>query len=494
MRLWLAKRPVVTALVVWFLTRSVLYLIATEHLFRHYGVLSVGDVGIYANWVTHGLYAGQIPHTTEWQYPPLLAPILVFPQWLTNTFGIKYLTGFTAMTFVADAVVTGMLLWTARRRSTWSGPWYWIIGVPLLGPIVYGRYDVFPALCVVVALALLGRGLMVRKADGTPGPDLNRRRWVAGVLVGLGTAIKLWPGLAIFGMPRTKRGWQAIVTMLVSAVAAIASMSLFFTGTMSWVGNQGGRGIEIESLWATPWMLGKGLQLDHVLTNKVVYGSYQIEPNGHGVGSALITLTSDVALFSEVLAFALMAYWWWRKSWKPAVVADATFVATLIFIVTSRVISPQYLIWLLAVAGFCLLNKDTTQRRSAVLVMVCLPLTQFEFPFDFASFRNAQILGILVVAVRNVLLVLAAYYGFRDLWVSTVDGPFLTPRTRALLHRPAAKDAPAAGGRTAGDREPEKSAPVGGRVEDAAAAASAERIAAEAAVVRLPGAVVEPAP
>jgi hypothetical protein len=345
------------------------------------------------------------------------------------------------MTMVADAIITAMLLWTARRRDTWQGPWYWIVGVPLLGPLVYGRYDVFPALCVVVALALMGRGVAARVSDGARSGDLNGRRWVAGVLIGFGTAIKIWPGLSIFGMPRTKRGWQTIATVAVSAAASIGAMSFFFTGTGSWIGNQGGRGIEIESLWAMPWMIGKRLHLDHVVTSKVVYGSYQIEPpgGGHNLTASLIGLTADAALVSEVLAFGLMIYWWWRKKWRPAVVADSTFVATLIFIVTSRVISPQYLIWLLAVAGFCLLYKDTTQRRSALLVLISLPLTQFEFPFDFGSYRNVHITALFVVALRNLVLVAAMYYGFRDLWASTVDGPFFTPRVRKLLHlRPVA--------------------------------------------------------
>ena len=425
MRLWLTKRPVITALVVWFATRTVLYLIATEHLFHDYGVQSVGDVGIYANWARQSLYFGHIPNTTEWQYPPLLAPILVFPQWLDHTFGVQYLTGFTAMTFTADAVITAMLLWTARRRDSWRGVWYWIVSIPLLG-----------------------RGAAARRRDGTPGVELNRRRWLAGVLIGFGTAIKIWPGLTVFGMPRTKRGWQTIATILVSAAASIGAMSFFFTGTTSWVGNQGGRGIEIESLWAMPWIIGKRLHLDHVVTQKVVYGSYQIEPSGHGLTSTLIALTSDAALVAQVLAFGVMIYWWWRKAWRPIVVADSTFVATSIFIVTSRVISPQYLIWLLAVGGFCLLHKDTTQRRSTRLVLMSLPLTAFEFPFDFGSYRNVHITAVLIVLVRNLLLVAATYYGFRDLWVSTVAGPFLTPRVRALLHlRPApAPAADAAGG------------------------------------------------
>jgi hypothetical protein len=429
----LTKRRVITALGVWFVTRIALYLIATGRLMHHYGVESVGDVTTYTKWAENYLYYGQIPaHDTQWQYPPLLAPILVFPEWLTHTFGIHYLTGFTAMTFVADCVITAMLLWTASRRDTWSGPWYWILGVPLLGPIVYGRYDVFPALCVVIALALLGRGLPLL---GGRGRQLNNRRWLAGVLIGFGAAIKIWPGLAVFGMPRSKRGWQAIATVAVAIVGSIGVMSLFFSNSLSFAKNQGNRGIEIESVWAVPWMIGKRLHLDHVTTNKVVYGSFQIVPDGHGAAAKLVTLTGYAALAATVLGFALMAYWWWRKTWRPAVVADATFVATLVMISTSRVISPQYLIWLLAVAGFCLLYKDTTQRRSAVLVLICLPLTQYEFPYDFSHLRTAHLVPVLVVALRDLLLVLATYFGFRDLWVSTVDGAFVPPRLRALVSR-----------------------------------------------------------
>lgn len=435
MKLSLTKRRVITALAVWFVTRAVLYLVATEHILHKYGKESVGDVSIYLKWAANSLYYGQIPHDTEWQYPPLLAPILVFPEWLSHTIGIHYLTGFTAMTFLADCVITTMLVWTAVRRDTWSGPWYWIVGVPLLGPIVYGRYDVFPALCVVVALALLGRGVPALMADGTKGRQLNNRRWVAGILIGFGTAIKIWPGFAVFGMPRSKRGWQAIATIAASTVGSIAVMSIFFKGTLSFIGNQGSRGIEIESIWGIPFVLGKRLHLEHVITTKVVYGSYQVTPDGHGLIYYVVNLTYYVALLALVCGFGLMAYWWWRKTWRPAVMADATFVTTLLFIVVSRVISPQYLIWLLAVAGFCLLYKDTTQRRSSLLVLICLPLTQYEFPFAFADLLHAHIVVTLDVCLRDLLLVLATYFGFRDLWVSTVDGPFLPPRLRALISR-----------------------------------------------------------
>jgi hypothetical protein len=134
-----------------------------------------------------------------------------------------------------------------------------------------------------------------------------------------------------------------------------------------------------------------------------------------------------------VLVFALLEWWWWRKQWRPTVVADATLVATLLMIVTSRVISPQYLIWLLATAAFCLLSKDTSQRRSALLILLSLPVTQWIFPYNFTSLTHFHLSTILAVTLRDALLLAAAAIGFIDLWRDTVTGPFLPWRNRSAV-------------------------------------------------------------
>ncbi|MBR7836455.1 DUF2029 domain-containing protein [Actinospica durhamensis] len=435
------RRRVVTALTVWFLTRAVLYAAATGHILRRWGVPSVGDVKTYMVWAEKWLVNGHIPIDTKWQYPPLLAPILTFPQWLSDAWGLHYLTTFTVMTVLADAAIVALLLWTAAHRGVWSGPWYWIVGVPLLGPIVYGRYDVFPALFVVFALVLLGKGIPAALADDSGDTRSRRKRWLAGILIGFGAAVKIWPGLAIFGMPRTRRGWETILAVAASVVGVIALLSLFYTHTLSFIGNQSGRGIEIESIWGVLFLLGKRLGLEHVKV-KLVYGSYQTLPDSHAM-HILVSLAYYASMASTVLGFGLLAYWWWRKTWRPAMVADATFVATLMMIVVSRVISPQYMIWALAVAGFCLLYKDTTQRRSALLVLIALPLTQYEFPFFFQQLLHAHLVPVLVVLLRDLLLIAATVIGFRDMWVSSVEGGFLPRRLSARLGRTAAQGAPA---------------------------------------------------
>jgi hypothetical protein len=441
----------------WLASRVPLYLISTGHLWRWYGLRSLGDVNTYHKWVEFSLSHGVLPTDNSWQYPPLVGPLLLLPRVVP---GSDYHQQFVKLAFVADAIGMLTLLWTARRRGSWLGPWFWILSVPFLGPLIYGRFDVYSALFVVAALAVLGKGVLLSEGeaggdvksdgdsdvegdvdgDGTrsaadePGgrPELNSRRWVAGVLVGLGAAVKVWPGLTVFGLPRSRRGWQTIAAAAVAAGVATVVCMLAFTNGTWFLHTQGSRGIEIESVWAVPLLLARRAHLWHA-TVRNHYGS--IEIIGHGVG-----LVEKVALLSTVLVFALLAWWWWRKAWRPAVVADATLVATLLMIVTSRVISPQYLIWLLATAAFCLLSADTSQRRSALLILISLPITQWIFPYNFNSLRQADLGPMIVLIVRDVLLVAAAVIGFRDLWRDTVTGP-VWPRRRSSKAAASAQNA-----------------------------------------------------
>ncbi len=415
----------------WFASRIPLYLMTTGHLWSWYGRRSIGDITVYLRWVDGSLKHGALPvGDNSWQYPPLVGPLLLVPKLLP---GADYQGQFVRLAFIADAIVILVLLWTARRRESWLGPWFWVLSVPFLGPLIYGRFDVYSALFVVAALAILGKGVPL--PGGAAGEkQLNGRRWIAGVLIGLGAAIKIWPGLAVFGLPRTKRGLQTIAAAVFAAVAATVICMLSFRNGTWFLHTQGHRGIEVESIWAIPFLLARRAGIWHGR----IHGHYgSLEVLGYGAGFA-----GKVAIASTVLGFALLAWWWWRKQWRPAVAADATLVATLLMIVTSRVISPQYLIWLLATAAFCLLWKDTSQRRSALLILLSLPITQWIFPYNFTSLIHFHLGPILAVTARDALLLAATVIGFADLWRDTVNGPFLPRRHRAAAPAP---DASAAG-------------------------------------------------
>ena len=402
-------RRVLLIVTAWLATRIPLYLTDRGAWIPSYGHMSTSDITLYRMWVAGYLIHGNIPTGATWQYPPLVGLLLLMPKLMP---GAVYLTQFTNLALLADAAVFCILMWTAMRRGSWLGPWVWVLGGALLGPIIYGRFDVFATFFPVAALALLGHGV----SEQGGGRMLNNRRWAAGALIGVGMALKFWPGIALFGLPRTKRGLQASLSAVVVGGATLAC-ALCFNGGADFLGEQGARGIEIESLWALPFLLAHWAGA-HSISYQLLYGSLQV------VSPGLSNVAADLALLSTAIGFAVLGWWWWRKNWRPAVAADAAFVGTLISIVTSRVISPQYMIWLLGTAAFCLLFKDTTQRRSTLLFLPALPLTQLDFPITFTALREGHFGPIMIVGLRDALLLAATVIGMSDLWRSTVTGRF----------------------------------------------------------------------
>ena len=128
-------------------------------------------------------------------------------------------------------------------------------------------------------------------------------------------------------------------------------------------------------------------------------------------------------------ALGWLLHWRRRARWRPSTPYDAALTATLLAVVTSRVLSPQYLVWLVALAAVCLAQRETSQRTVALLLLACAALTQLEFPVLWAGVVGARLPADLVLLVRNAGLVCAAVLSARALWRSTVgpesgpDGP-----------------------------------------------------------------------
>jgi hypothetical protein len=92
-----------------------------------------------------------------WQYPPLVGSASAYAETDARR-GLSHPVRHD-LALLADAAVFCILVWTALRRGSWLGPWFWVLGGALLGPIIYGRFDVFATFFPVAALALLGHGV-----------------------------------------------------------------------------------------------------------------------------------------------------------------------------------------------------------------------------------------------------------------------------------------------------------------------------------------------
>ncbi|MGW5476769.1 glycosyltransferase 87 family protein [Streptomyces sp. NPDC004008] len=401
------RRFPVWLLAVWSLTRVTLLLYALRVL-----VFPGPDVATDVSVIYHSWYdtlrTGTFPrHDVTWQYPPAAALAILSPALLPF---LDYTQAFFVLALLADLVVV-CLLWYAGTRPgrTPRGAWLWTAGVALLGPTVYARYDVMVT-AVAVAALLAGAG----------------RPRVMGALTAVGALLKVWPALLLVGAA-SRRAW-------VSAAATAGALALLFgltaPGAFSFLTAQRDRGTEVESMGSLVFHIARhfGWQ-GQVLLN---YGSVEFL-------GPYVDWVSAAALALSVIAFGWLLLWRLRvRRLPPHALADAAFVAVLLFTVTSRVISPQYLVWLVGLAAVCLSRRGSRMALPAGLVLAACPATVLEFPVYFGNVVASDRLGVALLLARNGLLLLATLTAARTLWRTTVSVPPpavppQTPRTQETL-------------------------------------------------------------
>ncbi|WP_234338252.1 glycosyltransferase 87 family protein [Streptomyces sp. NRRL F-5727] len=364
--------------------------------------LGVGGVGhevqlLYRHW--YGLFADGTfpPADPAWQYPPGAALAITAPGLLTPWLG--YTQAFVVLTLIADAAVTLGLAVADRSRLT-HGAWYWVCALPLLLHLPLARYDVqVTALAVLALLFLKGRS-----------PVGHR---LGGALAGLGALVKLWPALALIGTPRGRTTREAWTAAAVTAGALFAVLALGFSGPLGFLRGQGARGIQVESLGGTALAAARAAGL-WPGTVESRYGAYEY------VGPYVSTL-GHLFLLLTVAAVLWLVFWRLRATrWTESTPLDAALAAVLLLTVTSRVISPQYLVWLLGLAAVCLTSRRTVMRPVALLLLPAAAFSSLAYPVLYADVVTGTPLGVTVMVARNGLLLAAAAVAAHRLWRATV--------------------------------------------------------------------------
>ncbi|MFB4425108.1 glycosyltransferase 87 family protein [Streptomyces sp. QL37] len=383
------------SLALWGLTRAVL-LLCVFKVFTVPGPDVTSDVSvIYRGWY-EVLRAGTYPlDDVTWQYPPAAALAVLSPDLLPF---LEYASAFFVLVLLCDALVFGLLLYAGSRPGMRdAGAWLWVAGVPLLGPTVYARYDL---MVTAVAVAALLAGV--------------RHPRVMGALAAFGTLLKVWPVLVLVGTARgraTRRSWSAaaVTGALLALVAAVA-----VPGAFAFLTFQRDRGLEIESL---------GALVFHVARRFGWEGRVELRYGSMEFAGPHVALVSTLTLALSVLAFGWLLVWRLRaRTFAVHTPADAAFTAVLLFTVTSRVISPQYMVWPLGVAAVCLVFRGSRMALPACLVLVATAVTLLEFPLGFGHVVASDAKGLELMAVRNGLLLAAVLSAGRRLWRDTVPG------------------------------------------------------------------------
>lgn len=335
------------------------------------------DVGNYEAWSHYLTSAHAIPGGEAWQYPPGAAWLMLVPRLGPASYGAS----FVGLMLLCDLAVVALLAVLGRRSGNYKGLWVWLIGMPLLGTFAVLRFDLFPTAVAIAALVVIHR----------------RPHWF-GALAGLGASLKVWPIVVLCG--EWDRG--RLVRAAASAVAVLALVfaisALAFGDPTSFLGGQGSRGLQEEAVGALPWQ-AKAIFTGDLPQRAIQYGAWQIVEDGAGAVATLLELLSLAAL-------AAAAAWWWlraraiRAGRDDLATADLSrdfvFAVVLLLVATSRVLSPQYMVWLLGLSAVVLTAGETRLARPAWLVLAASALTTFLFRSPTS------------IAIRDLLLLAAA--------------------------------------------------------------------------------------
>lgn len=394
-----------------------------------------GDADYYRQSLA-GLDQTGIGHTLP-EYPVPAVALLWVPDGITHLLGIpgSYAWACAGMVLALDAVFMGVLIMrritmnppSAQRAESSAAEVIWILALPAIGATALARFDIVPG--ILVAFALLFA--------------IHHPRF-AGAAAAFATAVKYWPAVIIPALlsPSTVRRRllaSGAITGALIAIVAVAWGGL--DRLMTPLTYQSDRGLQIESIAATPAVVAWGFARGEPW--HIFYASSKsFEIQGPLVGTLqhLSTVISATAV--------LLLVWLWWRAWQnlramdhgralsgedphiPTQLVWLTVASILLFIVTSKVFSPQYLLWILpsTAVGAAILTDPEERRRFlqwSTLLLATSLVTHYIFPLNYGpliqplpesptmalilTVRNLTIVMLNVIATRRAFLATAAY-------------------------------------------------------------------------------------
>ena len=377
----------------WSVSRYVLFLFITLVLPYPEGKWLKGDVDLYNFWAK-GLVKGIFPiDDSMWQYPPLAGVVFAIPQWL---FG-NALTGFIVFMIVIDLLILISLLITGLNRfkinpsstslNGLSGAWFWVLWPILMGPLALTRFDVVPTLFALLALIALS--------------NKKVRPYLSGFLLGIGALVKLWPMLLFVIYPK-KLMMKVSASFVSTSVLVILFMSTWSVGFTNFLNNQTSRGLQVESIAATPFVLAKlfGANVEYPFR----YGSLEVQ-------AAFATEIGFLLNLFTLIVFIILFILNYQNKLNNLNIFDKALVVVMISIALSRVFSPQFWVWLGGLAALALVNKETKLKKVIVLLSISAFLTQLLYPGQYVQLLSGEFFATLLQLTRVTLFVWALALG-----------------------------------------------------------------------------------
>lgn len=363
------------------------------------------DLNIYYTYSLN-IIQGKFPYTDfEVEYPPLALLPMLLPQ-LPSLFRQESLQQYIILFFIQNAIFSyliGITLYghistlqpqrqTLKMLVVYAG----LIAVNLT--IIFCRYDIFAALLTLLAFWSI----------------VENRSLQSGIWLGLGIAAKLYPVVLLpvfclfyFIKHQYQNALKVLLGCLVTAsivllpFALAASDKFFYFLTYHKL-----RGLHIETLPGGLLLLLDRLGLINIQF-ALNYGAYHLaSPIANPILKILPELTLILFALIILLCFNHFRYEY-RATREISSRSLVTYIVLtlLVFIISAKVFSAQYLVWLLPFLVFLPLK-----RTYLVLIISIAIANMLVYPFLYSRLLNLQLLPLLVLNTRNLLMIVLTTY------------------------------------------------------------------------------------
>ena len=190
------------------------------------------------------------------------------------------------------------------------------------------------------------------------------------------------------------------------------------------------RGLQLEAIAALPalWLDRMGVL---VYRKGFQFGSQQI----FGPGVFTITLLSSLVMVLAVIAVTVAATV--RSRRQSLDFGEALLLATAlitVLIVTNKVFSPQYLLWLLAAYGLLCADSRWAERRLTFCLLTTCLLSHVLFPYLYPRLVEHELVPIAILTLRDLLVLYFAIRIWRHTFIMLLR-PLPGPKCRPSLRR-----------------------------------------------------------
>lgn len=384
-------------LIIFGLIHAFLFLLVYSLFSYRYGA------GVLERYVALQIINGEVPYIDfANEYPPLALLSFLLPALVGRTL-IVYTQVFAVEMLLLDLLAMALIAALASRFKLPVSKTLtmYTLFIAAMGPITVSRYDLLPAALVLAALYTFINGK-------------NKSSWA---LLALGFTAKLYPIIiaplfALYYLRRRQYRQLAAgcVTFLGVTVILILPWLVLDAGSLlSFLKYHAERGLHSESTYGSALLVAQLLNLTHVQAG-LTFGSWNLmSPLADGLAAVSFYITAALLLF----IYAWYGHWLWHQSnrvVKAGVPGNEAarlllIYSTLIilaFLLTNKVLSPQYLVWLCPLLPLVIGERDYWVWALFALVGV---ITQFIYPYHYIDFELVKPYAVILLFARNLLVV-----------------------------------------------------------------------------------------